>query len=72
MYAVVSFPLDNITRATFRSAEFGFLGVIVLTTRQTPRFCGQESKMGDLLFCGFLRRPNRTNWLIVGIRVCAI
>jgi len=28
------------TRATFRNAEFGFFGVIVLTTVQTPRFCG--------------------------------
>ena len=24
----------------FRKAELGFLGVIVLTWRQTPRFCG--------------------------------
>ena len=28
------------TRAILRSAEFGFLGVIVRTCRQTPRFCG--------------------------------
>ena len=28
------------TRAILRSAEFGFLGVIVRTWRQTPRFCG--------------------------------
>jgi hypothetical protein len=27
MYAVTSFPLLKRTRATFRSAEFGFLGV---------------------------------------------
>jgi hypothetical protein len=28
------------TRATFRKAEFGFLGGIVFTWVQTPRFCG--------------------------------
>ena len=28
------------TRAILRSAEFGFLGVIVRTWTQTPRFCG--------------------------------
>ena len=32
--------LDSRTRAILRSAEFGFLGVIVRTWRQTPRFCG--------------------------------
>src|SRR5580698_8681421 len=40
MYAVTSSPLVSRTRATFRSAEFGFLGVIVLTWVQTPRRCG--------------------------------
>jgi hypothetical protein len=30
----------NLTRATFRNAEFGFLGVWVYTRTQTPRFCG--------------------------------
>src|SRR5437867_7618491 len=33
-------PLVRRTRAIFRSAEFGFLGVIVRTTVQTPRFWG--------------------------------
>jgi hypothetical protein len=33
-------PLDRRTRATLRSAEFGFLGGIVFTWVQTPRFCG--------------------------------
>src|ERR1700688_205804 len=37
MYAVTSSPLVRRTRATFRSAEFGFLGVIVLTWVHTPR-----------------------------------
>src|SRR3989338_1992481 len=68
MYAVVSFPFESTTRATLRSAEFGFFGVIVLTMRQTPRFCGQFSSSSDLLFLTFWRRPLRTNWLIVGTR----
>ena len=33
-------PLVSRTRATLRSAEFGFFGVIVLTWVQTPRRCG--------------------------------
>jgi hypothetical protein len=32
--------LLNRTRATFRIAEFGFLGVVVKTLRQTPRLKG--------------------------------
>jgi aryl-alcohol dehydrogenase-like predicted oxidoreductase len=33
-------PLVRRTRATLRSAEFGFFGVCVKTRTQTPRFCG--------------------------------
>ena len=33
-------PFVSRTRATLRSAEFGFFGVIVETRVQTPRFCG--------------------------------
>src|SRR5258706_1300793 len=40
MYAVTSIPLERRTRAIFRRAEFGFFGVMVRTTVQTPRFCG--------------------------------
>src|SRR5262245_63313856 len=67
MYAVTSMPLDRRTRATLRSAEFGFLGVIVLTCRHTPFFCGQPCMAGcfGLLCCG--SRAFFTNWLIVGI-----
>ena len=36
----------NLTRATFRNAEFGLLGVCVYTRIQTPRFCGQLSSAG--------------------------
>ena len=67
MYTVTSLPLDSRTRVIFRRAEFGFFGVIVLTCKQTPRFCGHFSSTGALLnFRGGLRRL-RTSWLIVGI-----
>src|ERR1700745_4364686 len=68
MYAVTSMPLESRTRATLRRAEFGFLGVMVLTTVQTPRFCGQPCMAGcfGLLRCGF--RGGLIYWLIVGIR----
>src|SRR6476659_4866573 len=67
MYAVTSVPLDSRTRAIFRSAEFGFFGVIVLTCKHTPRFCGHPCMAGcfGFDFCG--RRGLRINWLIVGM-----
>src|SRR6266545_4840591 len=37
MYAVTSIWLVSRTRATLRSAEFGFLGVVVYTRVHTPR-----------------------------------
>src|SRR3954469_13132891 len=40
MYAVTSMPPEMRTRATLRSAEFGFLGVVVYTRVQTPRRWG--------------------------------
>jgi len=67
MYTVTSFWFESRTRAIFRNAEFGFLGVIVRTCRQTPRFCGQRSRTGDLENFRFGRRRLRTSWLIVGI-----
>src|SRR5437588_5208588 len=68
MYAVTSMPLESRMRATFRSAEFGFFGVIVLTTVHTPRFCGHPCMAGcfGLDRCGC--RGDLINWLIVGIR----
>jgi len=66
---VTSLPLESRTRVILRRAELGFLGVIVFTWRQTPRFCGQPSSTGDLLKRrGFFRRL-RTSWLMVGIQV---
>ena len=64
---MTSNPFGSRTLATFRSAEFGFLGVVVYTRVQTPRFCGDPANAGTLLFVGMLPRPFLTNWLIVGI-----
>jgi hypothetical protein len=67
MYAVTSTPVVKRTRATLRSAEFGFLGVDVYTRVQTPRFWGAPLSAGVLVF--FFNRflPFLTNWLMVGI-----
>src|SRR6187397_989558 len=59
-------PLVRRTRATFRSAEFGFFGVCVKTRTQTPRFCGLFCSAGLLVFVRTFSRPLRTSWLIVG------
>src|SRR3954452_7405446 len=66
IYVVTSIPLVSRTRATFRSAEFGFLGVEVYTRVQTPRFCGQLSSAGLEVFQRGGFRPLRTSWLNVG------
>jgi hypothetical protein len=67
MYAVTSTPLVKRTRAVFRRAEFGFFGVIVRTTVQTPRLKGLLFNAGDFDFTLGTLRPLRTNWLTVGI-----
>src|SRR4029453_15993506 len=59
-------PLVSRTRATLRSAEFGFFGVWVKTRTQTPRFCGLFCSAGLFVFVRTFSRPLRTNWLIVG------
>ena len=48
-------PLVRRTRATLRSAEFGFSGVVVYTRVQTPRRCGQrlQCRALRLLGCDF-------------------
>ena len=63
MYAPTSIPLVSRTRATFRSAEFGFFGVWVMTRVQTPRFCGAPASAGVFRFaCGaFSADPLRTS-----------
>src|SRR5258708_32904457 len=60
-------PLVGRSLARLRKAEFGFLGVVVCTRVQTPRFCGEPASAGTLLLAGRRVRALRTNWLIVGI-----
>src|SRR3954464_8597675 len=66
MYVGTSMPFVSRTRATLRSAEFGFFGVWVNTRTQTPRFCGLSCSAGLLVFVITFSRPLRTSWLIVG------
>src|SRR6202795_1250724 len=54
------------TRATLRSAEFGFLGVCVYTRMHTPRFSGQPINAGDFVLTWTFSRPMRTNCENVG------
>src|SRR3954453_16656374 len=70
-------PLVSRTRATLRSAEFGFLGVVVYTRVHTPRRCGAAMRFlrpwpdfrpaVETFFLG-LARPLRTSWLMLGMR----
>src|SRR3954470_17254020 len=69
MYAVTSIPEVSRTRATLRSAEFGFFGVVVNTRVHTPRRCGDPFRAGVLVFSALDSRPLRTSWAIVGTRV---
>src|SRR2546427_4437181 len=69
MYAVTSMPEVSRTRAPLRSAELGFLGVVVNTRVQTPRRCGEPLRAGVLVLSAFDSRPLRTSCAIVGTRV---
>src|SRR5215218_1342222 len=60
-------PLVSRTRATLRSAEFGFFGVVVYTRVHTPRRWGEPFSAGVLVFSTLSSRPLRTSWLIVGM-----
>src|SRR5262244_2416675 len=72
MYEVTSIPLTRRTRATLRSAEFGFFGVVVYTRTHTPRFCGEDISAGAVVLRRCLSRPLLTSWLMVGIENCDI
>src|SRR5437660_11387537 len=70
-------PLVRRTRATLRSAEFGFFGVIVYTRVQPPRRCGAATfflrplpdfRPGVVTFLPGDLRPLRISWLVVGMR----
>ena len=80
IYADTSMPLVKRTRATFRSAEFGFFGVVVNTFKHTPRLNGDveftgrfkivlkyNPIAGDLDFSVLLWRPFLISCLMVGI-----
>src|SRR5439155_6708691 len=66
MYVVTSTEFVRRTRATLRSAEFGFLGVCVYTRMHTPRFSGQPISAGDFVLTWTCSRPIRTNCENVG------
>src|SRR5215475_5625749 len=66
MYVVTSTAFVRRTRATLRSAEFGFFGVCVYTRMHTPRFSGQPINAGDLVFTWTFSRPIRTSCENVG------
>src|SRR5690349_6362594 len=68
MYAVTSMPEVSRTRATLRSAEFGFFGVVVKTRVHTPRRWGEPLRAGVLVLSALDSRPLRTSWAIVGTR----
>src|SRR5579863_10753364 len=68
MYALTSIPLVSRTRATLRSAEFGFLGVVVKTRVHTPRRWGAPLSAGVLVLDCLDARPLRTSCSIVGTR----
>src|SRR5918911_3143007 len=70
-------PPEIRTRATLRSAVFGFFGVVVYTRVHTPRRCGAATfflrplpdlRPGVDSFFDFGVRPLRTSWLVVGMR----
>jgi len=61
MYAVTSMPLVSLTRATLRSAEFGFFGVVVYTRVQTPRRWGLPLSAGVFVLLVLSWRPFRTS-----------
>src|SRR5918911_3431649 len=57
------------TRATFRSAEFGFFGVCVNTRVQTPRRWGAPPSAGVFVLLFGATRPFLTSWFTVGMRL---
>src|SRR3954468_464155 len=70
-------PLVRRTRATFRSAELGFFGVVVYTRVHTPRRWGAairflrpwpDFRPGVASFFLGLFRPLRMSWFVLGMR----
>lgn len=52
---------DNLTRAILRIAELGFLGVITVTERHTPLFCGAPRR-------NILEREVNALWTVASAR----
>src|SRR6185295_9215907 len=65
-------PEVSRTRATFRSAEFGFFGVVVNTRVHTPRRWGEPFSAGVFDLSVLVSRPLRTSWAIVGTALLAV
>jgi hypothetical protein len=76
-------PLERLTRAIFLKAEFGFLGVVVVTFKHTPLLKGDPFGSSVLFLCKVSKfvcnaktlllelavfLPFLINWLIVGIK----
>ena len=59
-------PFVSRTRATFRSAEFGFFGVIVETRVQTPRRCGRALQSAGVFVFSRLGRAALADELVDG------
>src|SRR4029078_9729554 len=62
-------PEVSRTRATLRSAEWGFFGVCVKTRVHTPRRWGEPFSAGVFDFSGLVSRPLRTSCWIVGTKL---
>src|SRR5688572_2221412 len=59
-------PVERRTRATLRSAEFGFFGVVVNTRVHVPRRWGAPFSAGVASLRRLFWRPLRTSCSIVG------
>jgi len=56
------------TRAIFRSAELGFLGVMVRTCVQTPRFCGEPLPRTSLFFSVLYVKRSASDFVFLAVR----
>ncbi len=67
-------PLLSRTRATLRSAEFGFLGFVVPTFRHTPFRCGRSTSAGDTALRARRspRQPRRTWFSVASARAVVL
>jgi len=72
MRAVTINLVDNLTRATFRLAEFGFLGETILTLTTIPLRWGEpHNERREVVYRFLTRRPLFPTWWIVGTSIIA-